>query len=156
MRLTPICTPSLIVYCLHLPTDSSKMHTQVSCFHPLRLAFFGVVFFLFVCFSVVVFFLLLIDHFFSKRPQEKPYLILCEISVCASKRLFLLVTYKKKKKKKKKRVVSKSHRIYPVNPVKSNGTAQMHPGRRYTVLDCSSISYIFHCSCMKNLESECS
>ena len=53
------------------------------------------------------------------------------------------------KKKKKKRIVSKSHRIYPVNPVKSNGTAQMHPGRWYTVLDCSSISYFFHCSCMK-------
>ena len=31
----------------------------------------------------------------------------------------------------------------------SNRTAQMHPGRQYTIRDRSSISYIFHCSRMK-------
>ena len=80
------------------------------------------------------FFLLLIDFFFSiskfsdaeflsltsKKPAyifllkaDKCTLSLGEITVFASKRLFLLVTKEKKKK------VSKSHRIYPVNPVKS-------------------------------------
>ena len=47
---------------------------------------------------------------------DKCTLSLREITVCASKQLFLLVTKKKKKKKKK---VSKSQRIYPVSPVKS-------------------------------------
>ena len=86
----------------------------------------------------VFFFLLLIDHFFSHfkifgrwifvtnikkarllfsvkwrqaATRKNSTLSLCEISVCASKRLFLLVNKKKK--------VSKSHRIYTVNPVKS-------------------------------------
>ena len=56
MRLTLVCDPFLIVYCLHRPTESSKMHTQVSCFIPWGR-----------CFVVVVFFLgLLNDHFFSQ------------------------------------------------------------------------------------------
>ena len=54
----------------------------------------------------------------SKKPAycfllkaDKCTVSLGEITVCASKQLFLLVTKKKK--------VSKSHRIYPVSPVKS-------------------------------------
>ena len=42
---------------------------------------------------------------------DKCTLSLCKITVCASERLFLLVT--------KNKIVSKSHRIYPVSPVKS-------------------------------------
>ena len=120
----------------------------------------GVFFFLF-CF-VFFCFLLLIDFFSiskfsdaeftsltSKKPAycfllkaDKCTLSLGEITVCASKQLFLLVTKKKTKKKKVPAILSRK----PCE--ESDRTAQMHPWRRYTIWDCSSISYIFHCSCM--------
>ena len=158
MWLTPVCDPFLIVYCLYRLTDSSKMHTQVSCFHPLRLAF--LFFFLFLFFPFFFFFfllLLLIDHFFhfkifgrwifvtnikkmpDKWPQEKSTLS----PVCTSKQLFLLVT----KKKKSYQVPSNLAR----KPCEeSNGTAQMHPGRRYAIRDCS-ITFSISPACRKRV-----
>ena len=126
MQLTPVCDPFPHCVLLAPTTDSSKTHTQVSCLRPAFLFFF--------C-------LLLIDFLFpfqnfrtlnpfqnfrtlnfrqtSKKPAYcfllKAYkctLSFREIIVCTSKQLFLLVTRKKKK-------VSRSHRIYPVSPVKS-------------------------------------
>ena len=76
---------------------------------------------------------------FEKYGHKKnSTLSFCEISVCASKRLFLLVTKKKI-----------SHK--PCE--ESNGTAQMHPGRRYTIWDCYNVSNIFHCSRMKKADA---
>ena len=65
MRLTPLCTPSLIVYCLYQPTDSSRCTRGCNVFYPLRLADFFVVvvvlllFFCF-CFVLLLFLLLLL------------------------------------------------------------------------------------------------
>ena len=121
MQLTPVCYPFPHCVLLAPTTDSSKTHTQVSCLRP---AFFVV----FFCFC---FFLLLIDFFSISKFSDAEFLSLTskkpaycfllkadkctvspdEITVCASKQLFLLITKKKK--------VSKSQRIYPVSPVKS-------------------------------------
>ena len=110
-------------------------------------------FFLFFCF------LLLIDFFsiskfsdaeFSSLTSKKPAycfllkadectLSLGEITVCASKQLFLLVTKKKKKKK--------SQRIYPVSPLKCLiGLLRCTPDDAIQFGTVLVPSYIFHCS----------
>ena len=74
----------------------------------------------------------------DKWPQEKKYLS----PVCTSKQLFLLVT-----KKKSYQVPSNLAR----KPCEeSNGTAQMHPGRRYTIRDCS-ITFSISPACRKRV-----
>ena len=116
MRLTPLCTPSLIVYCLYRPTDSSRCTRGCHVFYPLRLAVFFLVFF----FKLIYFFrfkifgcrIFVTDFrdarlpFSAERRQalkQNSTLFVCEI--CASKWLFLLAT----------KIVSKYHRIYHVN-----------------------------------------
>ena len=114
MQLTPVCDPFPHCVLLAPTTDSSKMHTQVSCLTKtykiiivlftslcLRPAFF--------CFFVINRFFISISKFsdteFSSLTSKKPAycfllkadkctLSLREITVCASKHLFLLVTKK--------------------------------------------------------------
>ena len=47
MRLTSLCTPSLIVYCLYRPTDSSRCTRGCHVFYHLKLAVFLLFFFVF-------------------------------------------------------------------------------------------------------------
>ena len=101
MQLTSVCDPFPHCVLLAPTTDSSKTHTQVSCLRP---AFF----FLFFFFVINRFFFLS-DAEYSSLTSKKPAycfllkadkcLSLGEITVCASKQLFQLVTKKKKKKK---------------------------------------------------------
>ena len=113
MRLAPLCIPSLIVYCLYLLTDSSKMLKQVSwSFIPWGWQFFfwgggGQRFMLFLLIDLFFFFffpfqnLRNMDAEFSsltrdtpspfsvdrrhKQPKQNNTLSLWEISVCVSR-----------------------------------------------------------------------
>ena len=143
------------MYCLHRPTESLKMHAQVSCFHPLRLTF---------CFFCL-FLLLLIDHFFSilkissdaeflsRRSKMSAYCFSVKTRQASTRKIvpYPFARYQSvhqngysscyiKKKKKSFQVPSNLSR----KPCEeSNWTAQMHPRRWYTIQACSSISYIF-------------
>ena len=100
MQLTSVCDPFPHCVLLALTTDSSKTHTQVSCLRP---AFFFFCFF----FLLLIVFFFLSDAEYSSLTSKKPAycfllkadkcLSLGEITVCASKQLFQLVTKKKKK-----------------------------------------------------------
>ena len=80
----------------------------------------------------------------DKQPKQNSTctLSLCKISVCVSKRLFLLATIKS---------FSVPPNLSRKSSVESNGMAQIHPGRRYTswVVRVVSISTFFYSSRMK-------
>ena len=93
MRLTVSCTPSLIVYCLYQPTDSSRMHAQASwSFIPWgwQLIFFFYPPFqnfrmLNVCHCVQIRTLTVFSAERRQAPKQNSTLSVCEILVCASK-----------------------------------------------------------------------
>ena len=131
MRLTSVCDPFPHCVLPAPPTDSSKIHAQVSWFHPFMFSFF--------------FFLLLVDHFFSikkfsdaefssltsKTPAFFFFFVKRQVSQTSvpypfaryqsALRSAVLNGYSclSLRKKKKKKKFPKSHRIYPVSHVKS-------------------------------------